>query len=961
MRPSNKRLLRKFSERQFHIYSFFIPVFIMTAIFTILQVHPFASGKNMILTVDCYHQYAPFLFELRNKILHGESLFFSWNVGCGTNFWAVLANYSASPLNLLALFFPAKYIGDCVALLAILRCGLTGLFMSYLLKELDKDRKDLLLTSFSCFYALCGWTISYFWNIMWHDAVMLLPLIVLGLIKMFRDKKPLLYCLSLAVCLISNFYSGYFVCLFLVFYAPILYISITEKVTLKNFWSSVWRFGLYSGLAGGISAFLTVSTYFTLQKSSATGGTFPKEFSVQNDLFDFISRFFIGSNPNIRDGMANVYSGIFVLLLIPLFFLCRKIRLREKIAYGVGLAIMYISLSSRMMTYIWHGFHFPNQIPYRQAFLISFLIVIMGYKVLRNLGSFSKTELMAPALCMIAYLILYEKVGEGQEGYLQIGISFVFLIIYTGVMRMIAEKKKSAMFQQILLFCVLTAELVASTFSTVSLVADHESFTGWDFYGSHYDEVQMLVNEAEAKNEYGFERSEIYPAYICNQPALYNMKGISIFTSTARESFVKFIRNLGFHNNGINSMRNFGMTQVTGTLLGVRNMFDIYKNSPVPQGFQEVENDTELRWFVNPDSLSLGYMVDKNVLTYKMNQTSVPFLSINAFVKSMGLENDVYEPITADFNSLEGVEEGGGVPRTGYKFSFEDKKKASLILTPSGVNDGDHLYLYVVANKAPKVTINEQRMNPLDMKETKITARTNQIVDLGYYNKDYSKVITLDFNEEGLNGNLWVQLVRQVEPAYREMVDELSDEQMKVTSYDSTHVEGVITAKEDGALFLTIPYDESWTATVDGAAAEIVPIDDAFMAIELTAGTHTIFLSYHPSKFSLCVMITVVSILALIFLTIIRKVLEYLRIKKNLAAEEESDIEDESGDGKSTEAPEDTVSPETPAEEVTEEKTEVVPETEPKEEVPAESAEGKAEEEKASEDSSVSPEGSEES
>ena len=857
----------------------------MMTIFAILQVHPFVSGENMILTVDCYHQYAPFLVELRNKILSGQSLFFSWNVGMGTNFWAVFANYSASPLNILAIFFPPKYVGDCVALLAILRCGLTGLFMSYLLTELDKQRKDLLLTSFSCFYALCGWTISYFWNIMWHDAVMLLPLIVLGLIKMIRDKKPLLYCISLAVCLISNFYSGYFICLFLVFYAPILYISITEKVNLKNFWSAVWRFGTYSLLAGGLSAFLTVSTYFTLQKSSATGGTFPKEFTVQNDVFDFISRFLIGPNPNIRDGMANVYCGIFVVMLIPLFFLCKKIRFRERVAYGVGLAIMYISLSSRMMTYIWHGFHFPNQIPYRQAFLISFLIVVMGYKVLRNLGSFTKKELMTPCLCMIAFLILYEKVGEGQEGYLAMGISFVFLIIYTVVMRVLGEKKRSAMFQQILLFCVLTAELVTSTFSTVSLVAAHEGFTGWDFYASHYDEVQQLMEDSEAKNEYGFERSEIYPAYICNQPALYNMKGISIFTSTARESFVKFIRNLGFHNNGINSMRNFGMTQVTGTLFGVRNMFDINDNSPIPLGFEEVQNGTELRQFVNPDSLALGYMVDKNILTYKMNQTSVPFLSINALVKSMGIKNDVYEPMELSFDMVDGVEEGGGVARTGYKYTFEEKK-ASMVFSPIGAQDGDHLYLYVVSTKAPKVTINEQRMTPLDMRETKYTAKTYQIVDLGYYEADYSKVITLDFRDDALSGNLWVQVVRQVESAYQEMVDTLSDEQMKVLKYDSEHVEGVVTAKEDGALFLTIPYDESWTATVDGVEAEILPVDDAFMAIELSAGTHNIELRYHPSRFFLCVMISLASLAALIVLTVIRKIRESIEIRNRLAEAE---------------------------------------------------------------------------
>ncbi|MBO4927835.1 MAG: YfhO family protein [Clostridiales bacterium] len=892
MRPSNKRFLRKLSERQFHIYAFFIPSFIMMVIFAILQVHPFATGENMILTVDCYHQYAPFLVETRNKILSGQSLFFSWNVGLGTNYWAVFANYSASPLNILAIFFPPKYVGDCIAFLAILRCGLTGLFMSYLLKELDKGRRDLFLTSFSSAYALCGWAISYFWNIMWHDAVVLLPLIVLGLIKMFRDKKPLLYCISLAVCLISNFYSGYFVCLFLVFYAPILYVSITEKITLKNFWSAVWRFAVYSLIGGGLSAFLTLSTYITLQKSSATGGTFPKEFTVMNDMFDFISRFLIAPNPNIRDGMANVYCGVFVAMLIPLFFLCKKIRLREKIAYGVGLAIMYVSLSSRMMTYIWHGFHFPNQIPYRQAFLISFLVVIMGYKVLRNLKSFTKRELMVPCMCMIGYLILYEKIGEGEEGYLALGLSFLFLILYTAAMRVIGEGKKSAMFQQILLFSILTAELATSTIATVSLVAAHESFTGWEFYASHYDEVQQMMEESEEKCEYGFERSEIYPAYICNQPALYNMKGISIFTSTARESFVKFIKNLGFHNNGINSMRNFGMTEVTGTLFGVRNMYDIYKTSPIPFCFKEVESGTTLRKCVNPDALALGYMVDPAVLEYHMNQTSVPFISTSAFVKSLGISGDVFTEVELELSDAEGMSEGGGNSRTGYKYTFTDKKKAQVVIKPLDVEPGTHLYVYVVANKGAHVKINDKDTVTEETKETSYSGRSYQILDIGYMDENCEKTVTISFNEDGLSGNLWIQCARVVEPMYREMVEKLSDEQMKVVSYDSTHVEGIVTAQNDGVLFLTIPYDENWTAMVDGMSAEVLPIDDAFMGLKLSSGTHNISLEYYPAKFKLCVLISVASVLALIFLTVIRRIRESLALRKRMEAVSDEDAFD---------------------------------------------------------------------
>lgn len=892
---SRRKLFRKYCENQFYIHSFFVPAFIMFIVFLILQVHPLGSGKNMVLTVDCYHQYAPFLVELRNKILSGESLFFSWNVGMGTNFWAVFANYVGSPLNILALLFPPKYVGDCVAFLAILRVGFTGLFMSILLKEFDKKRKDLMLVGFSSAYALCGWAASYFWNIMWHDAVMLLPLIVYGLIRMMRDKKPLLYCISLAVCLISNFYSGYFVCLFLVFYAPILYVHITEKVNFKNFWSAVWRFAVYSGIAGALSAFLTLSTYITLQKSSATGGEFPKEWTVMNDLFDFISRFFVASNPNIRDGMANVYCGIFVAMLVPLFFLCRKIRLREKVAYGIGLLIMYISLSSRMMTFIWHGFHFPNQIPFRQAFLISFLVVIMGYRALRNLKSFTKTELTVPCLSMLAYLILYEKIGEGQEGYIAMGCSLLFLLIYTGLIRMIGNARKSSMFQQISLFAVIFFELFASTGATVGLVAAHEGFTGWDFYGSHFDEVQTLMENSEAQCEYGFERSEIYPAYICNQPALYNMKGISIFTSTARESFVKFVRNLGFHNNGINSMRNFGLTEVTGTLFGVRNLYDLKDNSPVPSCFERVnEGDgSPIRQFVNRDALALGYMVDDSVLDFHMEQTSVPFLSTNDFVKSLGITGDVYEPMELSFNSIEDVKEAGGAYRTGYKFSFE-KNTATLMFTINDLKPGDHVYLYCYSSKAPNVTINDQKKHSSEGHETKIGARTYQMIDLGYLQAGYNKLVTLKFNDKDLNGNLWVQCARVNETAYKEMCDVLGDEQMKVLSYDSTHVDATVNAKKDGTLLLTIPVDESWEAEVDGMPATLEAVDDAFMGIRLKAGTHSIKLTYHPSKFKLCCLISIAALCALIFLTVVRKVREHFALKRRFGAEaaiasEESD------------------------------------------------------------------------
>ena len=257
------------------------------------------------------------------------------------------------------------------------------------------------------------------------------------------------------------------------------------------------------------------------------------------------------------------------------------------------------------------------------------------------------------------------------------------------------------------------------------------------------------------------------------------------------------------------------------------------------------------------------------------------------------------------------------------------------MLTVKDAKPGDHLYLYVVANKAPQVVINDQLKHSTDVSETKYTARTYQFMDLGYCEKNTNKLVTLKFNDSKLTGNLWIQCARVSEDAYKEMVEKLSDEQMKVLSYDSTHMEGVITAEKDGVLFLTIPYDESWVATVDGQKADIENVDNAFMALRLSAGTHNISLSYHPARFTFCCYITYVALGALVFLTICRKILEYIDLKEKYAEKEpahEVDAAASASDSEAENVPEDVEkAPETEAQTEAQTDAEAKPE-EPKEE-----------------------------
>ena len=302
-----------------YLFAFMFPFIAVYSSFAVFGCYPF--GSRSMLTVDLYHQYAPFLVELRNKIIEGKSLFYTHNDGLGTEFYAAFANYSASPLNIFCVFFNAKNMPVFIAFITAVRGGLASLCMMSFLSAHDGGRIDNISVVFASSYALCGWFVTDFWNIMWCDALILLPLVALGLRKLFLEKKWGLYIASLAITVTSNFYAGFFICLFMVLFAPCYFVMTSRKFSFKNLLACAGRFILGSAVGGGISAFITLPVYMILQNASATGDEFPKNYELTGNLFDFLGRLMVAANPNIRDGMANVSVGLVVTLMIPLFFM----------------------------------------------------------------------------------------------------------------------------------------------------------------------------------------------------------------------------------------------------------------------------------------------------------------------------------------------------------------------------------------------------------------------------------------------------------------------------------------------------------------------------------------------------------------------------------------------------------------------------------------------------------------
>ena len=74
---------------------------------------------------------------------------------------------------------------------------------------------------------------------------------------------------------------------------------------------------------------------------------------------------------------------------------------------------------------------------------------------------------------------------------------------------------------------------------------------------------------------------------------------------------------------------------------------------------------------------------------------------------------------------------------------------------------------------------------------------------------------------------------------------------------------------EDRLLIITAPYENGWKAFVDGQAADIVAYEDAFLAVPLSAGAHTVELRFTPPGWTAGLLASAAGLLLFVAMTIV--------------------------------------------------------------------------------------------
>ena len=386
---------QRFGRKHVIALSFFMPLIVMTGCCIAFGIQPF--GDNSLLIIDGLHQYMPFYSVLYDKLKGGESLFYSFRSGLGINFLSLFSYYLSSPLNLLIIFFKKTQLNMAVSMIIVLKIALSGMTAGIYFSSKSK-KQGLHVLMISMAYALSSYMVGYCWNVMWLDAIMIFPIVVMGLERLIDKKDGRLYCLALFYALYCNYYIAFMICIF----AIIWYIFYSFK-SVKQFFFRGISFALYSFLAAGMAAVLLIPAYLGIKQTASGEAMTLPDHSFLTNAADMLNRQFAMGSPISHDnfdGNANLYIGIFTVLAVGLYLLNQQIKISDKIKKILLVGFFYLSFGEMILNFIWHGFH--DQYGVAGMLFILYGMILLLYTLSRKRKVWYKAAFCAVAIIEIA-------------------------------------------------------------------------------------------------------------------------------------------------------------------------------------------------------------------------------------------------------------------------------------------------------------------------------------------------------------------------------------------------------------------------------------------------------------------------------------------------------------------------------------------------------------------------------
>ncbi|HOZ53957.1 MAG TPA: YfhO family protein [Bacilli bacterium] len=834
----------KIRNNKFVLFTFLISFAVVCIIYLMHRALPF--GGNSLLAVDFYHQYGPMLSELYDKVRDGSNLIYSYNIGLGIPYYRNFLNYLSSPLNILLFLFKREHILIAFSLIIGLKSVLSATFMAYYLKK--KFKKDnVFLIAIGLAYGLSAYFAAYYWNLMWLDGMVFLPLIVMGIENIIDKGKIKQYVCFLSIMLFSNYFIGYMICIFSVMYF-FAYYFIKNKFRLYSFYKACLRFFIGSLLSFGLVAVLLIPMYYALRSISATHDIFPTIIEYNFSLLKFFANHFAGVKPTVFASdllpLPNVSSSVIILPLVLLFFVNKKISIKEKIIYALLLLVFITSFEIKALDFIWHAFHVPNDLPYRYSFIYIFLLCTISYKSVINIKYIKYIYVIAIYLLLMAALITLKITYFENLSSTMFLLNTILLTIYTIIYITYKFEIISLKYVYMFIYGIIAIEMLVACGYNLNINQKASD------YIDKYKNNELILSKLKQKdNSFYRVEQETYMTY--NDGAYVGYNGISTFSSMAYENLSRLERSLGLAGNNINSYYYNMQTPVYNSMHALKYIIGNLDNNKYYSKYITSKNNI----YKYKYNLPIMFPVDNNIknwITYDIN----PFINQSSFIQSSTGVYDVFDRMYLDTISGCTTSSTNG-EYINFEFA-EDGIENEIVLTYKN-NDNKNIYAYFYNSNIEYIIIGEDDYRYFSPNEP-------YIIELKNISKDINFTIHFkDKNENYLQAFVYAVNDDNFIKAY----NILNKYEFKIKKFKNSTITGTIEVPKEMTMYTSIPYDNGWRVYINNKRVSTFKIGDALLGYKLNKGVNNIKLVYYPEKIILGFLITMVSISTIIVYEII--------------------------------------------------------------------------------------------
>lgn len=864
---------------------------------------------------------------LKTLFTEGRLVIPMWEfgIGYGADIITTLQYYVlGDPVAIFSIVPVGGQQEELYGLLILLRLYLSGVAFCAFCRKMDCGRYASMAASFA--YVFCAFTIfaavrhPYF-----ASPMIYLPLILLGVEKIFRKESPVLYIVMIFVAAISNFYFFYMLVLLTILYAVFRFFSLVKENIWKNLGIYVAKFCGFALIGVAMAAVLFLPVVMAFLSDSRASTNYVPELLYTRSQYEA----FLGSFVSDAEGTTWSYIGVgpVVLLGIGGLFLHRKQNGWLKGLFLLMTAFLLIPFAG----YAFNGFGYvTNRWVFGYAFLCAFILA----KTMPQLVQLSQKKKWALGAGAVVYTLLCMVLEKSHTEVVMCGCALllVTLLFIFGIPHLpkISFGKLSISRRRVAQVGILIL-MVAGILNTS---INRYSFSKNDYlseFHNHNSSYPELTEQREATWELmdtdGFYRVDETPTGDTSEDNHF----ISSHQSTT-VSYWSLTNSAMTDYMQLNSAYRYTAYMLAGlhsrTFLepfaGVRYFVcESGQEGQVPYGFsyvgsKETFDGNTVKLYETQNYLPLGYTTsswltrssydnmsmtqrqqamlqgavieDENTGALSALQEAQPVYTDERLDYQVVCDDDVlYEDgkftvtdsngkVTLLFDAPAACELY--VQLTGldfeshskYDYYTEEDWKKQKEYQLSKIN---HTLRYWTEADFANITV---ACNGEDDVARFYTShhnyahnRTDYLFNL-YYSEEGRTELTITFSQPGEYTFDELSVISQPMTGLEEQVAAMKEDTLEDVEISTNRITGNISLDTDKLLCFSIPYSQGWTLLVDGEETELLQTNVMYMGVPLTAGEHTIELRYTTPYLKVGLLLTGVGFAALIVLLIYRKV-----------------------------------------------------------------------------------------